>query len=220
MPVITGLERQKRRQRIDVHLDGQYGFTVGLDLAIERHLAVGLAIDDAGRRQLESEDQRRRAVASALSLLAVQPRTARDLSDRLRRRGFPQPAVDAAIERMRALGYLDDAAYARFYVEARLSATPRSRRALAFELSRKGVEREVAAESVAELSDEDAAYEAAQRRLRALRGLDRQAFTRRLGAFLSSRGFGYGVARSTIDRCWRELDEQAESEDEDQALML
>jgi hypothetical protein len=53
------------------------------------------------------------------------------------------------------------------------------------------------------VSDADAAFEAAQRRLRALQGLDRTAFTRRLGAFLTSRGFDYAIARSTIDRCWR-----------------
>src|SRR3990170_2433022 len=63
---------------------------------------------------------------------------------------------------MRELAYLDDAAYARFFVEARQAATPRSRRALAFELSRKGVDRELATEAVAELSDADAAYEAAR----------------------------------------------------------
>jgi regulatory protein len=106
---------------------------------------------------------------------------------------------------MRELGYLDDAAYARFYVDARLASTPRSRRALAFELGRKGVERELAAAAVLPLSDEDAAYEAAQRRLRSLRGLDRQTFTRKLGSFLASRGFGYGIARTTIDRCFQEI---------------
>src|SRR5262249_41183467 len=138
----------------------------------------------------------------------IQPRSEKDLRDRLRRRGFHTPAVDSAITRMRELSYIDDAAFARFWVDARQASTPRSRRALAFELSRKGVTRELASETVSELSDEEAAYEAAQRRLRALRTLDYEAFTRRLGNFLASRGFGYGVSRSTIDRCWSELQEE------------
>jgi regulatory protein len=111
---------------------------------------------------------------------------------------------------MQELGYLNDAAFARSYVEARQASTPRSRRALSFELTRHGVERDLATEAVEELSDADAAYSAAQRRMRALRNLDRDAFKRRLGNFLASRGFSYGTARLTIDRCWQELTEEDE----------
>jgi hypothetical protein len=38
-----------------------------------------------------------------------------------------------------------------------------------------------------------------------LRGVDKQTFERRLGTFLNSRGFGYGVARAAIQRCWAEV---------------
>ena len=62
------------------------------------------------------------------------------------------------------------------------------------------------------VSDADAAYDAAQRRLRSLSGADRKTFERRLGSFLNSRGFGYGVARATIQRCWAEMN--GESGDE------
>ena len=207
MPTVTALEKQKRRPRFDVHLDGACAFSLATDLALERGLAVGMQIETPERREIEAEDQRRGAIASALRLLAMQPRSEQDLRIRLGRRGFPRAAVDGAIRRLRELGYLDDAAFARHYVEARQDATPRSRRALAFELGRKGVGRDLAAEAVAEVSDADAAFNAAQRRLRALTGLDRQAFTRRLGTFLAGRGFGYGVAYQVIDRCWRQLND-------------
>ena len=65
--------------------------------------------------------------------------------------------------------------------------------------------RNLAEAAVEPVSDEEAAYEAASRRLRVLRGLDRAVFERRLGAFLTSRGFGYGVARAVIERCWDEI---------------
>jgi SOS response regulatory protein OraA/RecX len=111
---------------------------------------------------------------------------------------------------MKELGYLNDASFARYYVEAR-QASPRSKRALQFELARKGVARDHVETALGEHSDADAAYSAAQRRLRALQGADRQTFERRLGNFLAARGFGYGVARSTIARCWQEM--QGEGDD-------
>jgi regulatory protein len=171
-------------------------------------IIVGLEMDDRRRREVEAEDQRLGAMESSLRLLAMGQRSERDLRDRLKRKGFRVAAVDSAVERMCELGYINDAVFAKTFVDSRLASTPRSRRALVFELGRKGVDREVAATAVAELSDTEAAYQAAQRRVRALRGLDRDAFMRRLGTFLASRGFGYGVARATIERCFGELHDE------------
>ncbi len=72
-------------------------------------------------------------------------------------------------QRMRELGYLNDAAFARFWVESRQAGTPRSRRALAFELQPQGRRRATMEAALEGVSDAEAAYDAAQRRLRALR---------------------------------------------------
>ncbi|HEY7270999.1 MAG TPA: regulatory protein RecX, partial [Dehalococcoidia bacterium] len=155
--------------------------------------------------ELRDLDERQEAVAASLKVLSMSPRSEKDLRQRLRRRGLGRPAADAAVARMRELGYLDDARFAKSYVESRQSSTPRSRRFLAFELGQKGVARELSAPALDEVSDKDAAYAAAQRRVASLRALDRAAFQKRLGSFLAGRGFGYGVARATIERCWAEL---------------
>ena len=207
MPIITAIEKQKRRQRANVHLDGEYVLSLRLDVIQIARLAIGTELPHERRQELEAEDQRLGAVESALRLLAMGPRSEHDLRERLtRRRGFRREAADHAVQRMRELGYLNDAAFARFWVESRQAATPRSKRALAFELSRRGLGREELDVALDGVSDADAAYDAAQRRLRSLRGLDKQTFERRLGSFLNSRGFGYGVARATVQRCWTELD--------------
>jgi len=215
MPVITAIEKQKGRPYADVHLDGALAMSLRLDSVAIAGLFVGLELDETRRREVEAEDQRLGAVEASLKMVALGPRSERDLRDRLRRKGFRRAAVDHAVERMQALGYLDDKAYAKLYVESRLAATPRSRRALTFELGRKGVDGKIASAAVEELSDGDAAYAAAQRRLRAFASLDRQTFTRRMGTFLASRGFSYGVARTTIERCWRELGEDGETDIEE-----
>ncbi|HEY7465845.1 MAG TPA: regulatory protein RecX [Dehalococcoidia bacterium] len=206
MATITAVEKQKRGRRANVYVDGEYAFSLRLDVLQLAGLTAGGELTEERRRELETEDQRLGAVEAALRLLALGPRSVHDLRERLsRRRGFRREAVDHAMRRMKELGYLNDAAFARFWVESRQAATPRSKRALAFELGRKGVAREQLDEALDGVSDAEAAYDAAQRRMRVLRGVDHQTFERRLGAFLNSRGFGYGVARSTIQRCWAEM---------------
>jgi regulatory protein len=212
MGTITAIEKPRRGRRANVFVDGEYALSLRLDVLQMSGLAAGGELTEERRRELEAEDQRLGAVDAALRLLAMGPRSEHDLRERLsRRRGFRREAVDHAMRRMRELGYLNDAAFARFWVESRQAATPRSKRALAFELGRKGVARDELDAALDGVSDDAAAYEAAQRRLRVLQGLDRQTFERRLGAFLNSRGFGYGVARSTIQRCWSELNGAGEA---------
>jgi regulatory protein len=189
----------------DLHLDDGSVVTLAKDTLDAHGLFAGRSVPAADFAAIREADERSRALAAAVRLLSVRARSRKDLGQRLKRRGFRTVAVDAALTRLEELGYLNDAAFAKSWVEARQAATPRSRRALQFELTRNGVGRELAAEAVSEVSDSDAAYDAASRRLRSLRNLDEQTFRRRLGSFLTSRGFAYGSARGAIDRCWREL---------------
>jgi len=216
MPIITALEKQKRRPRFDLYLEGVFAFTLRPELILASGLAVGAELSPERQRWLYDEEQRLGAMEAALRLLAMSQRSEKELRDRLKKRGFRKAALEAAVTRVREMGYLNDAAYARFFVESRQASTPRSRRALSFELERKGVDRDVAASSVEEVSDADSAYRAVQRRLRSLKKLDRTTFARRLGSFLGTRGFGYGVTRQTIERCWAEC--RGESDDGDPEL--
>ena len=211
MNLVLSITPLPRRRRADLLLDDGTAFTLSLELIAEYGLVAGMPLTPKRRQELEADDARRGAIAAALRLLAGGSRSERDLHDRLRRRSYPPSAVDAALVRMRELGYLDDASFARSWVQGRQAAMPRSRRFLQFELSQKGVARELIAAAVEVVSDEEAAYLAAERRLRGLAALDRHTFERRLAGFLTARGFGYGVTRSVIDRCWSETTETAEN---------
>jgi len=200
--IVTAVER--KRQRANVYVDGELAVEIGAKLADERGVAPGFAITEEKLDELREADARRQAMESAVRLLAYRQRSVHELRDRLRRKGFANDVVQGTVGRLKELGYLDDAAFARSWTESRRSASPRSARLLASELRLKGVAPGVANEATADLSDEEAAYEAASRRARSLARLEYQAFRERLGRFLTSRGFSYDVSRETIDRCWAE----------------
>jgi regulatory protein len=142
---------------------------------------------------------------AAIALLARRPRSEREMRRRLAQRRLPPTLVEDTIERLRTLNLIDDAAFARFWAETRDRTSPRGRRLVTQELRTQGVEASVAATATAELSDADAAYRLASRRLRGLADTDYQTFRSRLGGQLQRRGFGWDVVQSTIERCWREL---------------
>jgi len=112
----------------------------------------------------------RKSLDSALRLLSYRPRSEQELRDRLARKAFGRRVIEDTLRRLRELGYVDDAAFARFWTETRQAQRPRSRRLLTGELRRRGVAQEQAEEATADISDEEAAYQAASRRLSASGG--------------------------------------------------
>ncbi len=203
--IVTAVERQRRQRRVNVFIDGRFALALGADLAAERDVRPGRDLTADELSLLADAEAKRASLESALRLLSYRQRSERELRDRLIRKGFGQAAVEETLGRLRSLGYLDDGAFARFWVETHQTARPRSQRLLASELRRRGVAQHIADEATAGISDDDAAYQAASKRLRALRDQDYPRFRERLGRFLSSRGFSYDVSRRTIERCWAEL---------------
>lgn len=80
---------------------------------------------------------------AAATFLAVRPRSVAETGKRLRHLGYPPQIVDTVLERLAGIGYLDDEAFARAWVESRDRARPRGQTALRRELSLKGIQRDV-----------------------------------------------------------------------------
>jgi regulatory protein len=143
------------------------------------------------------------SVARNLCLRALTgaPKTRQQLADMLEKRGVPDEAAIAVLDRFTEVGLIDDAAYARAWVSSRQSGRGLARRALRAELRAKGVEDEVALEAVELVDDEDeraAAQQLVERRLRAMRRLDRGTATRRLIGMLARKGYSGGVAAAVV----------------------
>jgi regulatory protein len=79
---------------------------------------------------------------AAAAFLAVRPRSVEETRQRLVALGYQSELVEAVVERLVEIGYLDDEEFARAWVESRDRARPRGEHALRLELGRKGIERQ------------------------------------------------------------------------------
>ncbi|MCC7107170.1 MAG: RecX family transcriptional regulator, partial [Chloroflexi bacterium] len=112
--------------------------------------------------------------------------------------------IDDCVARLKELCYLDDRAFAAFWVEQRQQHRPRGDRLIATELSRKGVDREIGREALHEATEQrdqvELALTAAHGKLRSLRLLEPHDRRQRLSAFLARRGFDWETIRSALRR--------------------
>ena len=143
-----------------------------------------------------------RAVQVGRRFIAYRPRSCAEVRLRLALR-FSSTVVKEALQHLEGEGYLDDAAFARFWRESRESNRPRSASFISYELVRHGVGRDLAQETVADMNEEDDAHKAGLARLRAIEGLGYVTFRRRLEGYLKRRGFGSRVTRQVVSDMWR-----------------
>lgn len=86
------------------------------------------------------------AYSRALNYLTARNRTVKETADFLTRRGYSDPEIQEAIDRLLELDLLNDRRTASEWVEYCLNCRPRGRDRLRLELQKRGVAKEVIAE--------------------------------------------------------------------------
>jgi len=149
-----------------------------------------------------AQDPEARAREVCLRLLTLAPRTRAQLADALRKRGIPDEAADDVLGRFEDVGLIDDAAFARAWVESRHYSRGLAGRALSAELKQRGVAADEIRAAIDEQLGPDAEVAAArrlvERKLPATRGLPPEQRTRRLAGMLARKGYPAGLAFRVI----------------------
>ncbi len=151
------------------------------------------------------------ALEIAVHFLGARPRTQWELERRLRRAAASDAVISATLERLAAMGYVDDTAFTRWWAEQRDRHAPRGRRMLEAELRQRGVPPELLESlrgveltepgldgEVLPGTEADRARVALNRHLRGRPLPDGIRAVQRLGAFLMRRGFDPETVRATL----------------------
>ncbi len=190
----------ERRGRAKVFVDGEFWAEIDAALAFELGLSEGVELSAEALSEARVAGERPLAMTRALNVLGYRARAEGELWERLERAGYADGTVEAVVERLRELGYLDDEEFARN--AAREKARRYGPRRILIDLKRSGVDEEVAREAVDEEfagNDEMEAASAAARR-RYNTGERSDALARRVYGFLARRGYSAGVCAEIAKR--------------------
>lgn len=134
-------------------------------------------------------------------LLAARARSKTELHQALARKGIEEDVAAATVQKFVDAGLVDDAEFAESWVQARHQQQGLGRKALGFELRRKGVSEQVVAEALSyvdEDSEMERARELVQRKLRGMASLDNTAKMRRLIGMLARKGYSEALAYRVV----------------------
>lgn len=138
-----------------------------------------------------------------LRLLTARSRTRSELSGQLAKRGYPDDVAATVLDRLAAVGLIDDADFAEQWVRSRRAQAGKGKRALAAELRTKGVDADVIAaalDGIDAAAERERAEQLVEQKLRRekLADTDDTTVMRRLVGMLARRGYSQSMAVAVV----------------------
>ena len=204
MPVVTKISEQKHRpNRRNVSLDGAFAFGCNVNVVAKFRLREGMNLSDAQVRQIQLGEVKQECFDQALAYLSSRLHSRSELRRKLVRREYGDAAVDAVLDDLARMNYLDDARFAQTKALSAAQHKHHGRRRAFVELIKSGVSGDVADKALADVySEHDSAAvarELARKQWPRLAKLDPMVARRRLVGMLQRRGFDYEAIKPVVD---------------------
>lgn len=200
MKEISEITSQKKGDRLNVFIDGEFAFGVEYQTAVKFGLKIGRCLSQKEIDDIQLEEGNVAAFNRALKYAVKKTVSEKQMREYLKKHGYNDIAIDIAIDKLKEYSYLGDDKFASAYVCTYSGA--RGQRRLQMELKNAGVEQDIIDEALAGKDDTIACLSCIEKYKRTHKEVDRQKLT----AYLAYRGFDYDDISYCIARSERDED--------------
>lgn len=210
MPKVTDIAQQKKKERFNIFLDGQFAFGVSGFNLLKHNLKVGKVLKEEEIKKIISEDKSANLMEKSVKFLGFRPRTEKELKDYITKKiatfenvKFSQAAqsqqIEAIIKKLKHYKYINDREFASWYAKSRFRSSPRSKRLIAYELKQKGIAPNVL-ESIQNQSIDETklAIKSIEKKVERLQKLQPAEYKKKFYQFLIARGFDWETIKEAF----------------------
>lgn len=194
---ITAIKQQVNRAgRFSVFVDETYAFSLSENALLDQKITIGQEITREDLEAFKDASKFDKAYNLVLAYVARRSRSEWELHDYFRRKEIDENAGEQILTRLKNFGYVDDAAFARSWVENRRLLKPMSRRRLTLELRQKRIADDIIRSVLEEdeTTDRDTLAQLVVRKRKQTRYQDDQ----KLMQYLVRQGYSYDDVKSVL----------------------
>ena len=211
MSQITKISPQKKPGRFNIFLEGKYAFSLSEEVLLSAGLRQGDELADAQISKILDDDLQSKILSKILDFISYQRRSERELKEKLNLHllkyvsdeNLREVLKEKILGKIRELGLVDDAAFAKAYVSGQLlSRNPAGKFKLKQFLFKKGIPSEIihdALESYESPKELEGALAASERKLKLIKAPNERERMAKLWKFLASRGYSSDVIKAVVD---------------------
>ncbi len=152
MPVITKIETQKNKSRVNIFVDDSFFCGLNKETAILFGLKENKEVNEEKLKTAIFESEVKSAFEKSLDYLGRRMYTKHELLDRLIKKGYEKEVVEKAIAKLEDYHYVDDKLFAKQFAQSNQKV---SKRILRGKLIQKGVSADIIPEIIETRTAED-----------------------------------------------------------------
>jgi regulatory protein len=194
--------RQKNNpEMLRIYIDDAYAFSMPEEEYFRLNLYERAELTREEADSIREEVNIKAAKQKGISMLAARDRSEHEVKERLLQQGFDADAAEGAVMQLKAMGYINDNLFAHKFISDRLKLKPMSKKALTYELQRKGIESDLidAVMSEFELDESSTAYRIVKKKFGKY-NIEDPGVQRKVYSFLSFRGFSYETIQAVLEQ--------------------
>ncbi|MDD5454099.1 MAG: regulatory protein RecX [Candidatus Ratteibacteria bacterium] len=154
------------------------------------------------------QEEIEKAKSSAFKLLSYRIRSCKEISDKLKDKGFSQSVINSVIEDLKRIDYLNDYKFAKEFIESRLIHNPKGKKLLRYELLKKGIEEGIIdgllREQMPEQKEELLAQTLAEKIWQRKKNIEINKRKAQTYDYLARRGFSVSLATKILEEISRQ----------------
>ena len=128
MPSITAIKPQKSKNRINIYLDGKFGFGLDLENFVKFGLKVEQELSEERIIEITKKAEFQKVFDRILFFASLRPRSEKEVNNWLKRKKVDESFNNTLLEKLTKLELLDDEKFAVWWVEQRLQFKSKSKR--------------------------------------------------------------------------------------------
>lgn len=166
----------------------------------------------------EREKYTRSGLNSCYWHLARGDKTRRELFLKLKAKEIPEEIIENVLDKLEGDSYVNDKRFTENFIRSKQEYSGLGKRALSFELKRKGIDSDIISEALSEI-DSDTEYENAKKlaysKLKSSKNLDHQKRVNRLVSMLARKGYDAGISFSVVKEVLQQEKDEQELDNEE-----
>lgn len=199
MAVITKIETQKNKSRVNIFVDDSFFCGLNKETAIIFGLKENKVVDENKLKSAIFESEVKSAFEKSLNIVGRRMNSKKEIITKLLNKGYSNEVVDRAIEKLEEYHYIDDELFAKQFV---LANPKYSKRILKEKLALKGISPDIVLEIISDRTDEDEFSLCLAQANKYLKSRKMESFQdiAKLQASLARKGFDYETIKKVCEQ--------------------
>jgi regulatory protein len=201
MQTITSVKHQKNKRRVNIYLDGKFGFGLDLENFVKLKLKIEQQLSEDDIKKIVKEAEFAKTYEKLLKFAMLRPRSVKEVNDWLHRKKVHESIHNRLFDKLNHLDLIGDEKFSKWWIGQRLQFKNKSRRELIQELRTKGISGEIIGEVLSEsgLDEVKSARKLIAKNKYKWEHLPPVEAKRKKSEYLARKGFVWDTVKQAVD---------------------